>query len=40
MKFITLFVARPGHDPEIFPILYRDVLTLRHQVLDILATLF
>ena len=40
MKFLTLFVARPGHDPGTFPILYRDALTLRHQMLNILATLF
>ena len=35
----ALFVARPGYDPGTFPILYRDALTLRYQLLDIYSTL-
>ena len=35
----ALFVARPGYDPGTFPMLYRDALTLRYQLLDIYSTL-
>ena len=35
----ALFVARPGYNPGTFPILYRDALTLRYQLLDIYSTL-